>query len=862
MKTITAAALILLVYPAFAPAAEQADAAYEKLAAEAIDASVVWRPLDATGAGLHDYDGRLPDYSPAAIAAGTRRLENCSARLEAIDPAALSARNRYDRQIILAGLHRDLFWRRDVRCYARNPMVYVPDVAVFIQQNFAPPAERMKSVISIENALPGVLAAARANLDETLSRPSVEEAVRNSRGAADFLETDVVTAFRGAADAALQSRFRDSTKLAAGAFRAYSDFLKTEKLPKADQNFALGRQRYCKMLAGEMIALSPEELLALGTQELHREQDRFAAAGRAIDPHRKPTEIFAAMQHEHPSAENLIRDTAKNLEAIRQFLIDRDIVSVPSNVRAIVAETPPYQHSIFAEMVSPGPLEKNSAQAYYYVTPPEKNWSEAKKEEWLTSFNYYTTDVVSIHEAYPGHYVHGLHLREGGVTKAEALFTSYAFTEGWAHYCEQMLIDQGYGAGGSAVRAAKYRMAQSDEALLRICRLCVSIRMHCQGMTLDEATKFFKDNCYYEAAPARAEAVRGTFDPEYLYYTLGKLQFLKLREDYRKQEGAAYSLRKYHDAVLSHGTPPLRLLREQLLRDPKQWDAILDLETPSAKTTKETAARQSSLPRVSAKAWAIADGKTGKVLWGLNEVEPRAIASTTKIMTALLVVRLAEHDPKLLDEEIIFSERAAAVPGSSCRLRVGERLPLRELLYGMLLPSGNDAAVAVAEHFGPRFKTRGKKEEEPVKLFIAEMNRRAKELKLAQTSFLDPNGLARNQASARDLAVLTWTAMQNKLFREYVRTQRHSYSVAGKGGQTREVTWTNTNKLLGEAGYDGVKTGTTRAAGACLVASGANGGDRLIVVVFGASPSDARYTDARALFQWAWQQRAAGKPKG
>jgi D-alanyl-D-alanine carboxypeptidase (penicillin-binding protein 5/6) len=277
---------------------------------------------------------------------------------------------------------------------------------------------------------------------------------------------------------------------------------------------------------------------------------------------------------------------------------------------------------------------------------------------------------------------------------------------------------------------------------------------------------------------------------------------------------------------------------------------------------KATSAKESAPPRVSAKAWAIADGKTGKVLWGFKEAEPRAVASTTKIMTALLVLRLAEDDPKLLDEEMVFSARSAAVPGSSCGLRTGERLPVRELLYGMLLPSGNDAAVAFAEHFGPRFKTGSQKEEDPVKLFVAEMNREAKKLKLSQTSFLDPNGLARNKASASDLALLTWTAMQNKLFREYVSTRRHKYAVVGKEGQKREVTWTSTNKLLGEDGYDGVKTGTTNAAGACLVASGSKGGDRLIVVVLGASPSDARYTDSRALFQWAWQKRAAAKPKG
>jgi uncharacterized protein (DUF885 family) len=568
-------ALVLLLPFVSAQAAESSDAAYEKLAAEAIDASLVWRPLDATGAGLHDYDGQLPDYSKAAIAAGIARLEACHAKLEALDPRALSDRNRYDRLIILAGLHRDLFWLRDARRCATAPMPYIPDVAVFIQQNFAPPAERLKSVIAIENAVPRLLASARANLDDVLARPALEETIRNALGAAEFLEGDVVTAFRDVSDAALVADFRASTKLACKALRDYADYLKTEKLPKAKQNFALGRERYRKLLAGELITLSPEALLDLGTRELRREQARFAAAGKAIDPSRKPTDIFAAIQHEHPTPESLIRDTAKNLEGIRQYLIDHEIVTVPSNVRAVVTETPPYLRQAFAEMVSPGPLEKNSSQAYYYVTPVEKDWSDQKKEEWLTSFNYYTTDVVSIHEAYPGHYVHGLHLRSSGVTKAEAVFTSYAFTEGWAHYCEQMMLENGFGTDRDSVRAAKYRMAQSDEALLRVCRLCVSIRMHCQGMTVDEATKFLQDNCYYEAAPARAEAIRGTYDPEYLYYTLGKLQFLKLREDFHKQEGAAYSLKKYNDAALSHGTPPLRLLREQLLRDPKQWDAVL-----------------------------------------------------------------------------------------------------------------------------------------------------------------------------------------------------------------------------------------------------------------------------------------------
>jgi D-alanyl-D-alanine carboxypeptidase (penicillin-binding protein 5/6) len=266
---------------------------------------------------------------------------------------------------------------------------------------------------------------------------------------------------------------------------------------------------------------------------------------------------------------------------------------------------------------------------------------------------------------------------------------------------------------------------------------------------------------------------------------------------------------------------------------------------------------------IAAKAWAIVDGKTGKPLWGFHETEARPIASTTKIMTAWIILQRADKNPKWLDEEIRFSERAAATPGSSCRLKVGERLPVRELLYGLLLPSGNDAAVALAEHLGPRLQEGEPAKGDGVGLFVAEMNRQAQSLKLAETKFLDPNGLARNQASARDLAVLTWHAMQNKQFREYVKTREHAYEVLAEADTKRRVTWKNTNRLLEDASCDGVKTGTTNAAGACLVASAHQGADHLIVVVLGSTNGDGRYEDARKLLRWAWEQRGdkAEKPE-
>jgi uncharacterized protein (DUF885 family) len=348
----------------------------------------------------------------------------------------------------------------------------------------------------------------------------------------------------------------------------------------ANDHYALGRDRCIKLLDyGEMVVLPPERLLDLGMEELKRKQKVFEETAKQIDPARKAIDVFKEIQKDHPTAQNLIPDTAKDLEMIRQFVLDHKIITIPSNVRAHVAETPQFMRATsFASMDTPGPFETKATEAFYYVTPVESNWPAAQQEEWLTAFNYYTTDIVSIHEAYPGHYIQFLCLNASRATKLEKIFNSYAFTEGWAHYTEQMMVDEGFGkdsTGKDGSRGAKYLLAQTDEALLRICRLCVSIRMHCQNMSVDEATKFFQENAYYEEKPARQEAIRGTFDPEYLYYTLGKLQIFKLREDYRQQEGAKFSLRKFHDEMLRHGSPPIRLLREVLLQNEGIWPDVL-----------------------------------------------------------------------------------------------------------------------------------------------------------------------------------------------------------------------------------------------------------------------------------------------
>src|ERR1017187_4503772 len=576
------------IQPALGPnsSAHDADAAFNSLADEYVADYLAWRPQTGTSLGLHEYDGKVTDYSQASLATELARLKSFDLRLAQLNINRLSLQAFYDYRILRSANQREIFGFEQMRIYSDNPMTYAGalDVNIYIKRNFAPLEERVHSVVAILNQAPQMMSAARTNLEESLPRPQGETAIEEAEGSADFLAKDLVAALKEVKNDTLMAEFSVANRRAIEEVRGYAAFLKEQKLPKATAPYALGREKYQKLLEyGEMVTLSPEQLLEIGMRELQRKQQVFAAAAREIDSTRTPMEVFRAIQKDHPTEQSLIADTGRDLDTIRQYVIGRRIITIPSPVRARVAETPQFMRATsFASMDTPGPFETKATEAYYYVTPVEADWPPQQKEEWLTAFNYYTTDIVSIHEAYPGHYVQFLCLNASPATKLEKIFSSYAFVEGWAHYAEQMLVDEGFGADPSPtptqegkVKAAKYRLAQTDEALLRICRLCVSIRMHCQGMSVEEATKFFEDNCYYEPKPARQEAIRGAYDPEYLYYTLGKLEILKLREDYRKQEGAKFNLQEFHNEMLRHGAPPIRLLREVMLKDRNTWGKVL-----------------------------------------------------------------------------------------------------------------------------------------------------------------------------------------------------------------------------------------------------------------------------------------------
>jgi len=578
--------LLTLCFSSGGFAAQTEDAEYESVAEEYIKTYLAAHPLQGTALGLHEYDGKITDYSRLALDAELNRLQRFDDRLSKFDPSKLSSRQSIDLRILQTAVKRDLFEIQEMSIFERNPMVYAraADVNVYIKRNFAPLEDRVRSLVAIESQIPNILIAARTNLNEKLPKPFVELAIQIARGSADFLKKDLVAAVTGLKDEQLRSAFQEANRKAANSLNDYAAWLEREKLPKASLDFALGEEKFGRFLAQtELVDLSPQKILEIGMAQLKAEQDAFAEAAKKIDPNKSPIEVFKQIQSEHPTPDKLIPDVAKDLDKIRKYVLSHHLVSIPSDVRAKVKETPQYLRATsFASMDTPGPFEKRATEAYYYVTPTENNWPEKQKQEWLTAFNYYTSDVTSTHEAYPGHYVQFLHLNASTASKVEKIFGSYAFVEGWAHYCEKMMLDEGFGNPTSSSpneedvkRAAKYRMAQADEALLRLCRLCVSIKMHTQNMSLDEATKFFQDNCYYEEKPARQEAMRGTFDPGYLNYTLGKLQILKLRDDYKTQEGNDFSLQKFHNELLNHGMPPIRLLREIMLKDQTKWNEVL-----------------------------------------------------------------------------------------------------------------------------------------------------------------------------------------------------------------------------------------------------------------------------------------------
>jgi uncharacterized protein (DUF885 family) len=394
-------------------------------------------------------------------------------------------------------------------------------------------------------------------------REFTDLAIRMGEGSVGFFRDDVrawATDAAGA-DAQLLQEFDAANGAVVKALEGAAAWLKNDLLARSKGRYAIGADTFARqLLYEEMVDLPLDKLLALGEAALRRDQEALAATARKIDPSRTPAQVMKALSDDQPTEADLIPSARRTIESIRQFLLDKRIVTIPSEVRPTVRETPPYaRNGGFASMDTPGAYETKATEAFYYVRPPEKGWDARHKEEYLRLFNKPVLQIVTIHEAYPGHYIQFLYAKQYP-TKTRRLTYCGTNVEGWAHYCEQMMVEEGYGGDDP-----KIRLAQLSAALLRDCRFVVGLKLHTQGMTVEQGAQFFEKEGYQEAATAYEEARRGAYNPTYLYYTLGKLQIYKLREDYRRAKGKDYQLETFHNEFVRQGGLPIKLIRRILL---------------------------------------------------------------------------------------------------------------------------------------------------------------------------------------------------------------------------------------------------------------------------------------------------------
>ena len=520
------------------------------------------RPTEGTAAGLHEYDMRLEDLSRPRVEARVLALRAQLARLEAIDPAGLSPDEAIDARVLGGQIRAELLDTATIGYWRVNPMLYagLPGGAIdgLIKRDFAPAAQRLKSVVARLRLIPAVFDAARANLDNP-PKEFTDLAIRMAKGSAGFFEGTVATWAKSASTE--MGEFNAANAEVIRATRAFAAWLESDLKPRSRGNYAVGAETFlAKLLHEEMVDLPLAELLARGERNLDKDYADFVSTARKIDPSKTPEQVMKALSDEHPTADDLIPSVRRSVEAARKYLVDKDLVTLPSEVRPRVEETPPYARSgSFASMDTPGPYEaKGASEAFYYVTPVEKDWDSPHAEEHLRLYNPPVVAMINVHEAYPGHYLQFLYAPKFP-TKTRKLTFCGTNAEGWAHYCEQMMVDQGFGGGDP-----KIRLAQLQEALLRDCRYVAGIKLHTQGWSVEDGAKLFREKGFQEPSNAFEESRRGAYNPTYLYYTFGKLEIQVLRDEYMSKKGK--TLKQFHDAFVAEGGLPIPMVREALFR--------------------------------------------------------------------------------------------------------------------------------------------------------------------------------------------------------------------------------------------------------------------------------------------------------
>ena len=561
--------LALIATVAGSPSLQSQSPAFARFVDRYLDDFARRHPSIAAGNGIHDHDDRLDDFSAAGIAAEVKALEGDAAALRAFDPKTLTPDERVDQRILLGIIDGWLLEQQTLQNWRRNPMLYASALADGVHNLMTmtsdPAPVRMRRIISKLHQLPAFLNDAKVNVVNP-PRLFAERGAGFMRGAQDMLGRDLDAAFAAEPNAALRDSLRKAADAAIPQIAAYVAYLERDVIPKATGDFTIGATKLARRYhADELIDTPLPTMVAIGERELARSQAEFRAAAAKLDPKRDPVKVWEDVRKDHPKLGGVVAATQAIVDSLTAFVATHGIATLPPNERVIVAPALVFDLG-FGSMHASPPLEKTPVKSIYYITDAQPGLSPAEQEAWLERFNYASLTNTSAHEAMPGHWLHSTYMRRtpGKVRRIWIGLNPFpqpsSGQDGWAHYAEQMVLDEGYGNDDP-----KLRLAQLSDALTRICRLISGIKLHTKQWTLADAQRCFEKDAYVAAPAAKREAERGAYDPTYGGYFLGKRGILKLRADYQKRMGAKFSLREFHERFMTNGIAPIWAQRQLML---------------------------------------------------------------------------------------------------------------------------------------------------------------------------------------------------------------------------------------------------------------------------------------------------------
>jgi hypothetical protein len=535
---------------------------WPKLVNEFIEADLKADPLSAVSQGRHEYDGLFPDWSDAGLKAEAQRLKDWQSKVTAIDAAPLAEAEKFERNYLLAVIDRRLFWLETADWPHKNPTFYYLDPAVYLDRPYADLATRMKAYTRWASNVPNATEQIKANLKGPLPRAYIDIGVHTFGPLGDFLQQDVVKVFAGAGDATAQAEFSKQNAAAAKALLDLNKYLESLRVTQND-SFPMGPELFAKMLsATESVDAPLAELEAMGLADLKRNQAALAEACKTFAPGKSIKICVEKVNAIKPDGGDAVGYATKQLAELKQFVIDHNIVSIPGQEEAKVKQSPPYNAQNAAYIDIPGPYE-TGMPSFYNVAAPDPSWSKEKQRAYIPA----KVDLlfISAHEVWPGHFLQFLHSNRAKSNFGK-LYVGYAFAEGWAHYVEEMMWEEGLGAGDASTH-----IGQLTNATRRNVRFLSAIGLHARGMTLEQSTRMFVDEGYQDEGTAEQQAARGAYDPAYLNYTMGKLMIRRLRSDWCATRGGADDKTcwsKFHDAFLAYGGPPIPLVRGAMMGTP------------------------------------------------------------------------------------------------------------------------------------------------------------------------------------------------------------------------------------------------------------------------------------------------------